>query len=456
MSLGSPRTKRRSRLVWILLAALVGLTPASAGSAAHDALRTPSLEWIPLLRLGRGPAPTQVRGWLGYRPSGPTFRFGLLAFGLTPRGEHELVYVPAPWSGEGLRCLGRARTGRRGTLWMHRSLELDMDLPAPFDANHPEGAELRLVPARDVDCEGGRLRRFRPRHVLFGGRLVRYVDTDRLPDLDGPWCVIAESPGRTNALEMRLARTGDLVEVEVEGLVATGVLTGNILDLTVDVPGEGEATVSLRFDADGETAAGTLVVGGEVSVLSGRRGACIDHPFPAGDPVCSLPVAEPGLVTGGQQFNSETGGVVHNGLDFRLETPLPVIVAPCDGVVTELSRGEIAEGNLIWSLVIRYNDDWNVLLAFEPYSPDPAIAELQRGEIDVEVNDVVTRGDPIGRLLVPDPVTAFPHLHWSVLQRDPEQTAECPRDFLVPEDQALLDALYGTFGLLPACLPGVP
>jgi murein DD-endopeptidase MepM/ murein hydrolase activator NlpD len=189
----------------------------------------------------------------------------------------------------------------------------------------------------------------------------------------------------------------------------------------------------------------------EERTVSGTRGRCWDYAFPAGDPVCGLPVPDAGLVTGGQQFNSVSGAVTHQGLDFAFASPLPAIVAPCDGVVVELNRHAISLGNLIVDVVIKYNDAWTTFIAFEPYSPDPALADAQEAEIDVTINQVVRQGDVIGRLVVP--ATAYPHVHWGVTRNDAERTPVCPRDYTTPAARAALDALYARLGLAPACLP---
>jgi hypothetical protein len=295
-----------------------------------------------------------------------------------------------------------------------------------------------------------------PRRILFGRWLVHYRDTDRLPDLSDTWCVIESRPHATSSFSMEVVQDGDVVTITVDEITASGTLggpDGRTLELTVEVPDHGETTLVLTFDADGEGLSGHFDAGGDSATLSGSRGACFDYEFPPGDPVCTLPVPDTSLVLGGQQFNSVTADVVHTGLDFRLETPLAEIVAPCDGVVTEINRGEIGGGTLIVDVTIRYNDDWSTFIAFEPYSTDPAVVEQQEEEIAVAINQVVRRGDLLGRLVVPDPLTEYPHVHWGVDRRDPDRTPVCPRDALPPAEQAELDALYGSFGLLPACLP---
>lgn len=53
-----------------------------------------------------------------------------------------------------------------------------------------------------------------------------------------------------------------------------------------------------------------------------------------------------------------------------------------------------------------------MLIAFEPYSPDLVIADLQAVEIDVSAGDLVNPVYVPGRLVVPG--TEFSHIHWGM------------------------------------------
>jgi hypothetical protein len=254
-------------------------------------------------------------------------------------------------------------------------------------------------------------------------------------------------------LELLITQSGSTLTASADGITLSGTLSGRSATLSGILPDGTTVTITFQFSNDGESFAGTVTYGSEVVTITGTRGRCFDYEFPSGEPQCVLPVANTDLVVGGQQFNSEYAGVVHTGLDFTFASPLPAIVAPCDGVVVEINQHPIALDNIITDVVIKYNDDWSTFIAFEPYSPDPTIAEAQASQIAVTVGQVVHRGDLLGHLFVPDPITAFPHIHWQV-QRDGEaQIPECPRNFLMPDEQEALDVLYGSFGLLPVCLP---
>ena len=442
------RTRTPVRLLAVLLT-LVGLVlaqPALGGPRAG----TPRPLTFSMLVLvpGGGGWPIFHGGTMQFTPAGPTFTYRLEAHGLSRHEGYTLVYLHR--SGGGALCLGTGTTNAGGALRLQGAPDLDGDLPAPGDRGDRTGARIALVLAGDVDCHGEHMVRWAPASYLFGRRLITYHDTDHTTDYSGTYCMVTQSPGQVASFEAQITQAGTVVTATVEGTVASGTLSGQTATLTGATP-DGPVTLVVAFSDDGTTFSGTLTLGSGVATVSGTRGACSDYEFPAGDPVCTLPVADPGLVVGGQQYNSVSGGVTHTGLDFEFATPLPAIVAPCDGVIVQINRHAISEGNVIFDVVIKYNSDWTTFVAFEPYSPDPGIATHQEEQIAVTLNQVVRRGDLLGHLVVP--ATEFPHVHWGVNRSDALRTPVCPRDDLLPEAKSALDALYGGLGLAPACLP---
>ncbi len=277
----------------------------------------------------------------------------------------------------------------------------------------------------------------------------------------GTYCFILERANSVMATEVELSQSNGTVTATLSDLAnvaVTGPLEGNTLTLTGEIPGAGDLNMVLTFSGDGQTLSGDYAVGPEQGTMTGSRGHCANYTYPEGNPVCTLPVQNLSLVTGGQQYNSVHDGTTHTGLDFKLGTTLSNIIAPCDGVIREIKRHAISEGNIIFDVDIRYNGGWGTFIAFEPYSPDPAIADLQEDQILVSINQVVHRGDLLGRLIVPGG-TAYPHVHWGVYRNEAGRTPVCPRNYLLPHAQTQLDTLYGGFSgpsggnLLPACLP---
>ena len=82
---------------------------------------------------------------------------------------------------------------------------------------------------------------------------------------------------------------------------------------------------------------------------------------------------------------------------------------------------------------------------------------MNRHAISVSINQVVQRGDLLGRLIVTG--TSYPHIHWGVNRNETDGGPVCPRNYLLPQVQLELDSLYGSLpgplggNLLPACLP---
>lgn len=282
--------------------------------------------------------------------------------------------------------------------------------------------------------------------------VIASIVGDYPPDYSGTYCLTMEQSDSVTsfvrALEIIINQSGSLVTATIDGITATGTVSGDTMTLSATIPDEGEVTIVITFASDGQTLTGTFAIDTEQGTITGFEGTCTDYVYPEGEPACILPVGDLSLVTGGQQYNSVYGGVTHTGLDFEFDFTRPNIIAPCDGVITEVNKHPISLGNIIFSVVITYNQNWDTFIAFEPYSPDPVIADMQEEEIVVSLNQVVQRGDLLGRLIVPS--TEFPHIHWGV---NYNKTPVCPRDYLIPEAQEQLDTLYESFGLLPVCLP---
>ena len=281
-------------------------------------------------------------------------------------------------------------------------------------------------------------------------------------DYSGTYCLTLEGEGgkQQMSFEVRIEQSGDTIGFTAMGpatVSGTGTAFGNAMTLTAPIGDEEALRMDIEFFADGEMLRGTygFDTGSEGGSIQGVKRSCWPDDFPAGDPTCILPVTNIDIVTGGQQFNSIHECIVHTGIDFALsDSTRPVIVAPCDGVITLISEHAISEGNIIFDVNITYNNNWNTFIAFEPYSPDPAIADLQRREIAVSLNRVVNQGDLLGRLVVPDD-TAFPHIHWGMSRSD-TFTSVCGYDYLTPAAQAAINGKYTELGLSPVCLPPPP
>ena len=276
-----------------------------------------------------------------------------------------------------------------------------------------------------------------------------------IADYTGTYCFILSEPNSVMATEVTVEQTGNTLKCTLSDLAnveLTGSLNGRTLTITDQIPNLGEIQMAVIFSDDGKSLSGTFSIGAEQGTVAGNKNFCADYTYPSGDPICNLPIENSSLVVGGQQYNATT----HTGLDFEFATPDPLIVAPCDGVIKGINRHAISEGNIIFDLDVRYNRNWGTFIAFEPYSPDPQIADLQGEEILAKLNQVVRRGDLLGKLVVTS--TEYPHIHWQIYRNDADRTPVCPRTYLTPADQSSLDVLYGSLlgpsnsPLLPVCL----
>lgn len=116
-------------------------------------------------------------GRMKYVWAGPLFDFVFNAHELEPGDEHTMTYQPEPTPSPGVICLGNGVVNDEGDLHIANAIELNGDLPAPFDESE-EGALLVLVLSDDVNCDDGEMNTFIAEDYLFGDALIEYVDTD--------------------------------------------------------------------------------------------------------------------------------------------------------------------------------------------------------------------------------------------------------------------------------------
>jgi len=114
-----------------------------------------------------------------YDPQGPTFDYALDGHGLKPNTDYSLIYYADPWPGNHPGALiGNGTTDGSGELHLAGSVELNMDLPDPADANYPTGAKIMLVLSSDYDASQTKMVAWNPTEYLFEGHLITYDDTD--------------------------------------------------------------------------------------------------------------------------------------------------------------------------------------------------------------------------------------------------------------------------------------
>ena len=141
-------------------------------------------------------------GKLKYNLSGPTFKFVFNGHSLDPAKEYSLIYYAdfenrfAMWGGNNPGALIASGTSNEGgELHLGGSVELNMDLPCPPDANidvhdysgppdyyaHAHGAKIWLVPSEFYNESIYQVITWNPSTFLFESDLITYDDTEWEP-----------------------------------------------------------------------------------------------------------------------------------------------------------------------------------------------------------------------------------------------------------------------------------
>lgn len=124
-------------------------------------------------------------GILKYNRAGPEFKYLFNGHGLTPKTKYSLIYYADPWPGNYPGALiDSGMTNNGGNLHLKGSVNLDMDLPDPADANHPDfdpepvlaGAKIWLVLSSHYD--GEKMTEWTPDAYFFEYDRIFYDDTD--------------------------------------------------------------------------------------------------------------------------------------------------------------------------------------------------------------------------------------------------------------------------------------
>jgi len=114
---------------------------------------------------------------LSYDCKGPTFDYTLEAYGLTPSTSYTLIYYADPWPGNNPGAqLGTFTADAAGRISFTYSLDINMDLPHPSDANSPDGAKIWLVTSSDWG--GTQMTDWNGADYLFEIHPITYNDTD--------------------------------------------------------------------------------------------------------------------------------------------------------------------------------------------------------------------------------------------------------------------------------------
>jgi hypothetical protein len=165
-----------------------------------------------------------------------------------------------------------------------------------------------------------------------------------------------------------------------------------------------------------------------------------------------LPLHDLGAVSGVQVFHdNRSTGQVHNGFDFKLQTPTEIF-APAAGVVTQLNKHQMSNGYWIIDVSVTINARWSYFIAFEPWTTNTSEIDVQMQQITVQLFQSVSVNDSLGSL-VPVSGAEFPHVHWNVQELTLDFISDrnrAPYDYCNPVARAQMLALCESFGKLPS------
>jgi len=125
------------------------------------------------------PLTDNMYGKLVFKSPYPTFDFALEAQGLKANINYSLIYYADPWAGDHPGALiWSGNTDGVGKINTSGNVELGMDLPAPGDANNPNGAKIWLVESSDYDLTAKKMIAWNETNYLFEWNLIKYEDSN--------------------------------------------------------------------------------------------------------------------------------------------------------------------------------------------------------------------------------------------------------------------------------------
>lgn len=117
-----------------------------------------------------------------------------------------------------------------------------------------------------------------------------------------------------------------------------------------------------------------------------------------------------------------SGAEPHNGIDMIIYESLSSsrILSPTNGTIDSIEVSENPYSHpanqLILTINIYINSEWNVALVIEPGTSNEWLKTAQRNAVLVLENETVYKGQPIVDLLVGE--HGYPHLHYMILQNN--------------------------------------
>lgn len=129
-------------------------------------------------------------------------------------------------------------------------------------------------------------------------------------------------------------------------------------------------------------------------------------------------------------------GRVHIGIDFFPNGDLKPYQAVSSGVITRIEHFQ-DNNSKMWmvNVTLKYNETYSVAYGFEPYTTSQEVGDAQRANISVSVNQSVSQGDIIGKLVV---AHSSAHVHFSLMK---DGADACPEPYFTAEARESVLAL---------------
>ncbi len=137
-----------------------------------------------------------------------------------------------------------------------------------------------------------------------------------------------------------------------------------------------------------------------------------------------------------------SGTESHNGIDLILRDDVASspILSPSEGTVSHIEASENPFSDPVGQVLVHVglfvNNDWSIVLTFEPSAVGDPLRGRQLDAIAVRVGDPVGVGSYIGDLLAGD--LGYPHVHYMLLHRD---QPVCAYDHSSGEAKLVFDAI---------------
>ncbi|NHJ38408.1 MAG: M23 family metallopeptidase [Asgard group archaeon] len=159
-------------------------------------------------------------------------------------------------------------------------------------------------------------------------------------------------------------------------------------------------------------------------------------------PILDFPVENSAVIHIIGGYGYVPWGGFHNGIDFGCNTSVNIL-ASCDVRVIGIRTWLYAYDPDRWQTSVQFTINWAYYLeiAFESWAYNETYANIQREAIDLEIGQIVTRGNILGQLLYHGEGT---HIHFMIKYNGNDA---CPYNYFSNEAKILFDSLFAICGV---------